>query len=72
MSHIIWTAFATAGLAAAALPLTQVADDAQKRTPIATTPLLPDLTDPRTAILPLDEDSNLRYTIPVKIDGAGP
>jgi predicted aspartyl protease len=72
MSHIIWTAFATAGLAAAALPLTQVADDAQKRTPIATTPLLPDLTDPRTAILPLDEDSNLRYTIPVRIDGAGP
>ena len=72
MSHIIWTTLASIGLVTAALPMTQVAEDARTLTPIATAPLLPDLTDPRTAIHPLDEDNNLRYTIPVRIDGAGP
>ena len=72
MPHIVWTALASVGLVTAALPMTQAVDNAKKRTPIATAPLLPDLTDPRTAILPLDEDDNLRYTIPVKIDGTGP
>ena len=44
----------------------------QARQPIPTAPLLPDLTDPATEILPLDEDRHLRYTVPVTIDGAGP
>ncbi len=72
MSHIIWTALASVGLVTAALPMTQVIEEQRPRTPIPTAPLLPDLTDPRTAILPLEEDENLRYTIPVKIDGVGP
>lgn len=39
---------------------------------IPTSPLLPDLTDPATEILSLEEDRNMRYTVPVTIDGIGP
>lgn len=35
-------------------------------------PIRPDITDPRTAVLPLEEERNRRLTIPVMIDGAGP
>lgn len=72
MSHMIWSTFAAIGLVSAALPMTQAVEEKRKLSPIPTAPLLPDLTDPRTSILPLEEDNNLRYTIPVKIDGIGP
>lgn len=72
MSHIVWSALASVGLVTAAVPMTQAVEQQQKRKPIPTAPLLPDITDPNTAILSLEEDSNLRYTIPVKIDGIGP
>ena len=62
-------------LAAIALPWSAVmaSNDAPAiDTQIATSPLLPDLTDPATEILSLDEDRYTRYTVPVTIDGAGP
>ena len=72
MYQLLWSALTSAGLLSAAVPMTQAVEQQQKRTPIPTSPLLPDLTDPETTILSLDEDSNLRYTIPVRIDGVGP
>ncbi|WP_290719790.1 retroviral-like aspartic protease family protein [Altererythrobacter sp.] len=72
MYQLLWSILASAGLLSAAVPMTQAVEQQQKRTPIPTSPLLPDLTDPETTILSLDEDSNLRYTIPVRIDGVGP
>ena len=72
MYQLLWSALTSVGLLSAAVPMTQAVEQQQKRTPIPTAPLLPDLTDPETTILSLDEDSNLRYTIPVRIDGVGP
>lgn len=63
------------GLAAFALPFSPALannDAAAIDAQIETSPLLPDLTDPATEILSLEEDGHRRYTIPVTIDGAGP
>lgn len=62
-------------IAALLFPLSAVAttNDANAvDTPIPTSPLLPDLTDPATDVLSLEEDGNRRYTVPVTIDGVGP
>lgn len=72
MSHIALSAVAAIGLVSATVPLAQETDQPRQRTPFATSPLLPELTDPATEILALEEDGYLRYTVPVTIDGIGP
>lgn len=72
MPHLAITAALAIGLTTAQVTQLSAVAVSQARQPIPTSPLLPDLTDPATEILALEEDRNYRYTVPVTIDGIGP